>query len=638
MRHPLMRLGLRLRSLFLKQRVEQELDEELRYHLEREVDERLAAGLTLEEARLSARRSLGPIGKSMEECRDTRGVRFIEQRSQDLRFAVRQLLKHRGFACTAILVVALGIAANVVIFGFVDAALIKPLPYREPSRLVTAFSARPEAAQGQARGYISYLSFLDWRAQSDAFSSIAAYDVRAGFTLATPAGPQGVSGLRVTAGFFRTLGVTPVVGREFRRDEEGRAAPATVMLAYSTWQTRFGGRPDILRQTVTLQSPWLSEGEPHVVIGVLPRDFHFPMAPHAEFWATVRRTQACWEVRSCRSLETVARLADGVSPQTASTSLTAVIERLQRQYPDQQADPEVGKLAPLRDLMLGEVRPILLMLMIGAGLLLLIACINVVSLLLVRSDSRLREIAVRHALGASSGRLALQFAAEAVVLVAAGGLLGVILAAWGLRYLTSLLTADMISRMPYLQGVGLNLRLVAFSCAISLVAAVAFAFTPALRASMSGESTGLKDGGRGAAGTTWRRAGAYLVVAELAVAAILLVGAGVLGKSLYRLLHIDTGFNTQQLVTLRVSVASLRSSPDETAQSDANAELPGVLARQVADRVSALPGVSAVGYADMLPLTGLAPSSTFWITGRADQDQLEEDWPCRAGTLDNGRY
>lgn len=202
MRHALKRLGLRLRSLFLKARVEQELDEELRDHLEREVEERLAAGLTPDQARLAARRSLAATGKNIEACRDVRGVSFIEHRSQDLHFAVRQLSKHRGFACTAILVLALGIAANVAIFGFVDAALIKPLPYRDPARLVTAFATGRETAQDQTRGNVSYLNFLDWRERNTAFSAIAAYDVRAGFTLATPAGPQRVPGLRVTAGSF----------------------------------------------------------------------------------------------------------------------------------------------------------------------------------------------------------------------------------------------------------------------------------------------------------------------------------------------------------------------------------------------------------------------------------------------------
>jgi len=563
------------------------------------------------------------------------GLKFIDHRIQDVRFAIRQLVKHRGFAATAILVLALGIAASVAIFAFVDAALVKPLPYEQSSRLVTVFGTRPQDADARIRGSVSYLDFLDWRARNRAYSAIAAYDVRAGFTLSTPAGPQRVSGVRITAGFFHTLGVTPILGREFNRDEEGLLAPAAVMLAYRTWQSRFGGRPEVLGRTVTLQSPWLADGEPHVVIGVLPQNFHFPMIEDAEFWATIRGRQACWNVRSCRSLESIARLADGVSVRTAAANLTSVLAQVRADYPDHHREPEVAKLTPLRDVILGDIRPILLMLLSGAGLLLLISCINVVSLLLARSDGRTRETAVRHALGASSGRLLLQFATEALVLVTLSSVLGLMFSVWGIRFLTNLLSAEMISRMPYLRGIGLNVRVVAFACAISLIAAVVFALTPIGRTSASDKLAGLEGGSRGLASTTWRRFGARLVVIELAIAVILLVSAGLLGKSLYRLLHVDTGVNAERLATVSVSQMSIRSASTAPASGnasggDAAGERPGALARQVADRIASLPGVQAIGYADLLPLSaGLAPSSTFWVIGRPDQTQLKEDWPVR---------
>jgi macrolide transport system ATP-binding/permease protein len=622
----LTQIGLRLRSLFQGARVERELDEEFRYHLEREIEERLAAGLTLEEARFAARRSLGASAQSMEECRDMRRVTFVEHRIQDLRFAGRQLRKHPGFAATAMGMLALGLCANVAIFGFVDAALLRPLPYQQPWRLVTAFGTRPDLAASQRRGYVSYLNFLDWRARNRAFRSIAAYDVRAGFTLTTSTGPQRVSGLRVTSGFFRTLGVTPVLGREFHPDEEGPAAAPTVVLAYNAWQTRFGARPDALGETVTLQ------GEPHVVIGVLPPDFHFTLAEHADFWATVRGTQGCWDARRCRSLETVARLADGVSVQTAAADLDAIVQQLRAEYPD--PNPEIAKLVTLREVILGDVRPVMLMLLSGAGLLLLIAGINVVSLLIAHSDSRTREIAVRNALGASSARLVLQFATEALVLVAAGTVVGLMLASWGMRFLSLLLSPEMISRMPYLQGIGLNGRLAAFACALSLAGAVVFTLTPVMRVSVSERLAGLKEGSRGSAGTTWRRLGSYLVVGELAIAVILLVSAGLLGKSLYRLLHVDTGFNTQQLATLSVTPVAMppvssRPRPEHAEAGEAESQQPGALARQVADRVRVLPGIQAVGYADLLPLgPGLAPTSGFQVAGRAAEGVIE-DHPVR---------
>ena len=461
--------------------------------------------------------------------------------------------------------------------------------------------------------------------------------------MTTSEGPERVSGLRVSSGFFDTLGVRPVLGRTFRPDEDGPSAPPTAMLSYTAWQTRFHGSPEVLGRAVTLQSPWLSGGEPHVVIGVLPRDFHFTLAEQADFWLTIRDIQGCWAARSCRSLEIVGRLSDGASLQAASANMTAVIEQLQREYPVDHRTSETAKLVSLGNVMLGEIRPVLLMLLGGASLLLVIACINVVSLLLARTDSRRREIAVRNSLGASSGRLALQFAMEAVVLTVVAAAAGLALASFGIRFLTGLLSADMVSRMPYLQGIGVNLRLVVFAGAVSAGAAFVFALTPLLRTSIPITLAGLKEGGRGAAGTSWRRFGSHLVVAELAIAVLLMAGAGLLAKSLYQLLRVDTGFNTHQLAA--VSVAPV-SNGVGTAVGGGPA---GVLARRVAERIGVLPGVESVGYADILPLgPGLAPSSTFWIVGRAENRQRTEDWPVRRvsaryfttlqATLLRGRY
>lgn len=607
----LAKLRLRVRSLFLKTRVEQELDEELRYHLEREIEEGLAAGLPPDEARLAARRSVGAVDQSMEECRDMRGVTFVEHRVQDLRFAFRQLRKHPAFATTAIVMLALGLSANVAIFGFVDAALVRPLPYADATRLVTVFATRPDKVQAQTRGFISYQDFLDWRERNRAFRSIGAYDVRSGFILTTPEGPQSVPGLSVTAGFFRTLGVTPAVGREFERDEEGPTAPPTVMLSNATWQTRFGARPDVVGQTLTLQ------GEPHVVIGVLPRDFHFTMAEHAEFWTAIRGRQYCWEHRGCRSLEAVARLAEGVSAETAIANLASIVREVRSEHPDSHRDPETAKVVALRDVMLGDIRPVLLALLSGAGLLLLIACINMVSLLLARSDSRGREMGLRSALGASGMRLVSQFATEALVLVAIGSAFGLALAASGMRSLGSLLTPDMISRMPYLQGVGLDLRLMAFAGVIALLALLVLTLAPAARLSTSERLAGLREGSRGASGTTWRRFGAYLVMAEFGIALVLLVSAGLLGQSFHRLLQVDIGINAQHLVLVGVQPV-----PGEAS------EQPGVLARKVAERMASLPGVQAAGYADLVPLSGgLAPSSVFRRDGSPDEHL--DDFPVR---------
>ena len=560
-------------------------------------------------------------------------TRIIEHWLQDLRFAIRQLVRYRGYGAAAVIVPALGIAASVALFGFVDAAMIRPLPYGEPSRLFTIFGTMPDNAAGRSRGHVSYLDFQDWRARTRTLSSIAAYDVRAGFTVTTAAGPERVAGLRVTGGFFRTLGVTPLMGRDLAPEDERSSTSPAVLISYSAWQRRFGGSADVLGKTVTLQSPWLAAAEPHTVIGVLPADFHFPMAEHAELWAPIRGSQACWDVRSCRSLESVGRLADTASVEAATADLTSIVAELRQEFPDPNrradvATGEVAKLVPLREVMLGGVDRVLLMLLAGSLLLLVIACTNLASLVLARTDSRAREIAVRGALGASSRRLVLQFASEACVLATAAALLGVLLAFLGMRFLSSLLTADMISRMPYFQGVGFNPRLVMFALAVAVAVAAVLTLTPLARIPAGSNRSALEDGSRGTAGTTWRRMGAPLVVAQLAVAVVLLVGAGLLGRSLYRLINVDVGFTMDHLAVVSVGPGSGRiAGANETAEARARQ---GVAAAQIADRVSIIPGVQSVGYADLLPLSpGLAPSSSFWIGGRADERQLQQGWPVR---------
>ncbi len=622
-------LPLRFRSLFRRDQVERELEDEFRDYVERRIEAEIARGLTPDEARYAAVRALGGIEQRKEECRDMRHVNFLEHRIQDLRFALRQLLKYPGFASTAILVLALGVATSVTIFAFVDAALIKPLPYEQPSRLFTVFGTRPDRAATQTSGDLSYLDFLDWQERNRAFRSMAAFDVRAGFILTTPAGPEPVPGLRVTSGFFRTLGVKPVLGRDFHREEEGPSAPPTVMLSYAAWQARFGGRSDVLGRTVTLQAPWLPDGESHLVIGVLPPDFQFAMAQRADFWVTIRGAQGCWGRRSCRSLLAVARLRDDVSLQPATANMTSVLEQLRDEYPADHRNPEIAKLVPLRDVMLGEVRPILLMLLSAAGLLLVIACINVMSLLLARTDTRTREIGVRSALGASSARLVLQFATEALVLTVIATALGLVIASSGIPFLVRLLPPDVISRVPFIEGIGMNVRVLAFAGAVSAIAALVFALTPLLRISFSDRLVRLNEGSRGSGGRNWRRLGARLVVAELAVAVLLLVSAGLFGKSLYRLLHVDLGFNVRGLIAVPVTPISLRTGAMGSAASTNN-EQPGAFARRVAERLAALPAVRSAGYADLLPVgPGLAPASMFWIVGRPEDQQLKETWPVR---------
>jgi macrolide transport system ATP-binding/permease protein len=593
-------LLLRLRSLFSRQKLEQELDEELRYHLERMMDEGVAAGITPEDARYAALQSIKDLEQRKEECRDARSLTLIDNTGQDLRYAIRQLRKSPGFAVTAIFVLALGISAVVTIFGFVDAALIQPLPYRDPSGLVGVF----ETTAKDSRGLVTYLDYRNWKNLNKVFSSTDAYGGSGGwggFTLTTQTGAQHVTGINVTRGFFRTIGITPLLGRDFHEGEDSPAAPHTVLLSYAAWQKRFGGRLDALGRTVTL------DGVQNIVIGVLPRDFQFAPAGPAEFWATLRGDRPCETSRSCHSVGVVARLKNSVSIQTALADMKSIAGQLRRQYPGESDRDQSANVVPLRDVIVGDVLPLLIAMLTGAGLLLLIACINVSSLLLARSDNRKREIAVRHALGASSPRLFRQFATEALVLAAAGCFAGLLFAQWGMRFLTILIPAGMRDSMPYLQGLGLNSRLAAVACAISLGAGVLFALAPITRLPLSEMAEGLKEGSRGSAGITWRRFGSILVVVELALTVVLLASAGLLGKSLYRLLQVDTGINSDRLATLQLD---LPSSDSKDARIIA-------IERHVMGRLADLPGVQAVGISDQLPLASWGGTSAwFGVAGR----------------------
>ncbi|HEY1677769.1 MAG TPA: ABC transporter permease [Candidatus Sulfotelmatobacter sp.] len=509
---------------------------------------------------------------------------------QDFRYAVRQLRKNPGFAFTSILILALGICASVAIFGFVDAALLKPLPYRDSARLAWV----TESVEMIPRADLSYPDYLDWKRLNQVFSSFDVYNGN-GYLLTTPTGTEPVRGVRVSAGFFRTLGVSPALGRDFRSGEDLPEAPQTVMLSYATWQKRFGGNKDVIGQTVSLS------GAPHTIIGVLPQGFQFAPRGETEFWTSLHPTDPCTVRRSCHGLNGVARLKDGVTFEMARANAKAIARQLELQYPNDNRG-QGAFVEPLADQIVVDVRPLFLALLAGAGLLLVIACVNVSSLLLVRSESRKREIAVRGALGASRLRLIRQFTTDGFVLVAAAALLGVLAAQGAMRILASLISKDMLEYMPYLNGLGLNLHVLEFAAVISFVAVILFSVTPMLRLPLSELRSGLAEGGRGYAGTLWRRFGANLVVVELAVAVVLLVCAGLLGKSLYQLLHVEVGFQPDHLATTTVALSDTdyAKEPQQVAA-----------ARKIVESVKGLPGVQSVGLTSVLPVS--FNGNTQWI-------------------------
>jgi macrolide transport system ATP-binding/permease protein len=517
-----------------------------------------------------------------------RGQTLFDNLRQDIRFAVRQLRKSPAFTGTAVCTLALGMCASVAIFAFVDASLIKPLPYADPSRLVGVFERVPMFPQSN----LSYADYLDWKKMNTVFTSLAAYQ-GGGATLTTPEGAQRAPSARVSDNFFETLGVVPIAGRDFRPGEDLPAAPRAVLLSHGAWQRRFGARADVLGTTVTLN------GDPHVIIGVLPAAFHFAPAGPAEFWTTLHANNGCDLRRSCHNLYGVARLKDGASVRAAQAQMIEIARQLERQYPDSNRG-QGAAVVELSETIVGSIRPILLVLLTGAGLLLLIATVNVASLLLVRAEGRTREISVRRALGASVSRIAHQFVTEGVVLVAAGSALGIAGAYWSTGVLTRLIPANMSARMPFLDDLGVNLRVGLFASALACTAAAVFALTPLLHLSMSRERGGLVEGSRGAAGTAWRRLGSKLVVVELATAMLLLVGAGLLGKSLHRLLQVDIGLQADKLATLAASAPSSYSTDPHLV----------ALERRIVERVLAIPGVTAAGVTSRVPFSA---GNTSWI-------------------------
>jgi macrolide transport system ATP-binding/permease protein len=579
----------KLARLFGRDKFRSELDEEMAFHRAEAEKDFVADGMTPEAARRAAALRFGNRTRLREESHEIVGFR-AETVVQDLRFALRQMRKNPGFALTAILILALGMGVSVAIFGFVDAALLQPLPYSASDRLMSV----DENSAVFPRSNLSRDDYDDWKRMNKSFSSIEVY-TGTGYLLHTASGTEPVPGARVSDGFFRTLGVKPMLGRDFLPGEDRPGQAKIVILPYGTWLKRYGGRRDVIGQSVTLS------GDAYTIVGVLPREFAFAPIGNKEFWTPLLDKNGCEQRRSCHDLDGIGRLRDGVTPGAALEEMKAIAAQLEKQYPASNHG-QGASVFPLSELIVGQVRPILLTLLAGAGLLLLIACVNVASLLLVRSETRRREVAVRGALGATPLRLVRQFITEGLLLAVAGSLSGGLVAVWIMSLLKRLVPKVMADAMPYLAGVGMNAHTVMFTAGIAVGAALLMAATPTMRLSFQRIRDGLGDGDRGAAGRFWRRMGANFVVVELVIAVVLLVGAGLLGRSFYRLLHVETGFDVTHLATVQV-MASESAYPKN--------EQKLALLREVARRASSLPGVQSVGLTSDLPLQ--CNCDTDWI-------------------------
>ena len=530
---------------------------------------------------------------------------------QDLRLAARSLRRNPGFALVAVVTLALGIGANTAIFGVLNGVLLRPLPYATPDRLVKVWNHW----EGSPEGNLSPPEFFDYRERLGSFSHLGAYTTGPA-NLTGGDAPERLNAGFLSAGVFPTLGIAPLHGRVFVAEEDVPGVEPPVVLGHGLWVRRFGGDPSIVGRTITLG------GNARTVVGVMPPEFRLPEELRGEettdLFLPLGIDRTTVPNRGSHFLRGVARLRPGVSVEQAAAELAAVARQLVAEFPDDySAEMRFGAGAePLAEHVLGDVRPLLLILLGAVGLVLLIASVNVASLMLIRADARQREMAVRTALGAGRGRIVRQLLVESGLLAMLGGAGGVLLAVWATEALVRLNPPG----LPRPDAIGVDARVLGFALGVSLLTALIFGLVPALHASRAELGSTLRESARTAtAGAARQRLRTLLVAGEVALAVVLLVGAGLLVRSFVALRQVDPGFRTEGVLTLRMSLPSSRYPAERVPE----------FYREFLQRVSALPGVTAAGAVSNLPLASGLGDLNFEIEGRpvgADESSPRADW------------
>jgi predicted permease len=570
---------MRLFGLFHNARREREFAEELESHLAMHIEDNLRAGISPEEARRQAQIKLGGVTRTQELHREQRGLPMLETLMHDLRFGLRMLRKNLGFTFVAILTLALGIGANTAIFSVVNAVLLRPYPYKDQDRLVWLWETRLPEILGHNP---APANFLDWQKQNTVFERLEAINVR-DFNLIGGANPERVRGMVITPGFFSMLGVRPQIGRDFTPDEDRPGHSNVAILSHELWQRRFGGDPNILNQTIKL------DDQQFTVIGVMPPSRGLRIRD-TEIWTPIAFTAAQVQNRRGDVLNVIGRLKPEVTLEQARSEMRLIADRLANQYPDTNARWSV-RIGSLMEDAVSEIRPSLLLMLGAVAFVLLIACANVANLLLARAAARQKEIAVRTALGASRWRIVRQMLTESLLLSLAGGILGLTLASWGLK----MMMATAVIFWPRVMDLSLDVRILAFTTAVTLLTGLSFGLVPALQASKPSLNEMLKDAGRGSTeGGRRRLVRNALVVVEVAISLVLLVGAGLLMRSFIGLQKVAPGFDPKNVLTVSISLPE-KKYPEKDQQA--------AFYSRLIERVSALPGVQATGAASAVPFS-----------------------------------
>ncbi|MGI8995650.1 MAG: ABC transporter permease [Pyrinomonadaceae bacterium] len=526
---------------------------------------------------------------------------------QDLRYSVRMLLKKPGFTLIAVVTLAFGVGANTAIFSAVNAVLLRPLPFAAEERLVVMWKHDQTASHPLVE--LSIPEFNDWRAGSQSFESLAAMPTSVygyGYVLTGRGEPVQIESSRVSADFFTTLGVRPLVGRTFRTEDDRPGAARVVVLSHRLWRDQFGSDTNLIGQTITLNDTGFS------VVGVMPADFEFLKG--VDIWSPVSASigGGALQNRSAVFLQAVGRLKPGVTREQAEAEMNAVISRIAAAHPETEAGGHRVVMTPVAEYLFGNARLALWLLLAATGLLLLIACANVASLLLARATSRRKEIAVRAALGASRWRVVRQLFVESLTLAIAGGALGVLLAYW----LADLLVVVAPTDIPRVENVRIDAAVLTFSIAVTLLTAALFGLAPALTAARVNLTDALGDGSRTAGERHGNRLRGALVVGEIAVTLVLLVGAGLALRSFVKLQQVDTGFDTENVLTFQLRLFGKRYQDAKSVRD---------FYQQLIERLEAQPGVEAAGAVLIRPLEGVIGWDVPYATANQSPDEAKRN-------------